>query len=100
MMSSKPDRRMETAAQILTAMANRNRLEILCLLAEGERSVSRLSATIGLAQSPLSQHLAKLRALDIVTTRRSGQSVLYSLRSDEVKRLLEVLNSLYHICPE
>lgn len=93
------DYNLELAARMLTAMANPNRLRILYLIADDERSVTQLSETVGLAQSPLSQHLAKLRELEIVSTRRAGQSVLYSLRSPEIGMLLDRLNALYHIRP-
>ena len=58
------------AEAMLKAVANRNRLVILCELLKGERSVSALQGAIGLSQSALSQHLARLRADKLVATRR------------------------------
>jgi DNA-binding transcriptional ArsR family regulator len=87
--------RADEAAELLTAMANPKRLLILCHLLEQERSVAELSGLVDLAQSPLSQHLAKLRALKLVATRREGQSVFYRVASLEVRQVLETLYGIY-----
>ena len=58
-------------------------------------SYGELSARVGLAQSPLSQHLARLRALKLVATRRDGQMILYRLASEGVAELLGTLNTIY-----
>lgn len=87
--------RAEEAAQLLTAMANPKRLLILCNLLEQERSVSELSRIVGLEQSPLSQHLSKLRALGLVKTRRDGQTIFYRLASAAVARVLTTLYDIY-----
>lgn len=83
------------AASLLAAMANRNRLMILCLLKEEELTVTQLGEKIGLAQSPLSQHLAKLREKQLVKTRRAGQSIYYSLQAHEAQSVLETLYTIY-----
>jgi DNA-binding transcriptional ArsR family regulator len=87
--------RADDAAQLLAAMANPKRLLILCNLLNEELSVNELEQRVRLAQSPLSQHLSKLRALRLVATRRKGQMVLYRLASDGVARLLETLHGIY-----
>jgi DNA-binding transcriptional ArsR family regulator len=87
--------RAEDAAQLLTAMANPKRLLILCNLVEQERSVSELSRIVGLEQSPLSQHLSKLRALRVVKTRRAGQTIYYRLSSEPVAQVLMTLYDIY-----
>lgn len=87
--------RAEEAAQLLSAMANPKRLLILCNLLDRERSVTELSSIVELEQSPLSQHLAKLRALGLVRTRRDGQSIYYRLASQEVWEVLETLYRIY-----
>jgi DNA-binding transcriptional ArsR family regulator len=74
-----------------------SRLMILCKLTEGELSVGELVEAIGLSQSALSQHLAKLRADRLVTTRRDAQTIYYRLTSAEASRVLEVLADIY--CP-
>lgn len=83
------------AAQLLEAMANPRRLLILCNLLEQELNVTQLGQRIALGQSALSQHLSRLRALGLVTARRDGQQVRYSLASDEVRRVLAVLYAIY-----
>ena len=83
------------AAELLTAMANPKRLLILCHLLDQELSVGELSERIDLAQSPLSQHLAKLRALRLVAVRRDGKSMFYRLASAEVGKVLTTLHGIY-----
>lgn len=85
----------DQATRLLTAMANSKRLLILCNLLDGEMNVTELGEKVGLAQSPLSQHLSKLRAWDFVKTRRDGQQIRYSLASDEVKQVLTTLYTIY-----
>lgn len=87
--------RAEEAAQLLTAMSNAKRLLILCNLVDAERSVGDLARIVGLEQSPLSQHLSKLRALGLVKTRRDGQTVFYRLASEPVTRVLITLHDIY-----
>ena len=81
----------DQATRLLTAMANSKRLLILCHLLEREMNVAELGEQVGLGQSPLSQHLSKLRAWDFVKTRRDGQQVYYSIASDAVRQVLETL---------
>ena len=85
----------EQATRLLTAMANSKRLLILCNLLEREMNVTELGDRVGLGQSPLSQHLSKLRAWDFVKTRRDGQQVYYSLASDAVEQVLTTLYGIY-----
>lgn len=87
--------RADEAAELLAAMSNPKRLLILCNLLDEELSVNELVARVGLAQSPLSQHLSKLRAMKLVATRRDGQMVLYRLASDGVARVLVTLHGIY-----
>jgi ArsR family transcriptional regulator, virulence genes transcriptional regulator len=85
----------DQATRLLTAMANSKRLLILCNLLDREMNVTELGDKVGLAQSPLSQHLSKLRAWDFVKTRREGQQVHYSLASDAVRQVLLTLYGIY-----
>lgn len=85
----------EEASRVLTAMANPKRLLALCSLIEGERSVGQLADAVGLSSTALSQHLGKMRALNLVATRREGQTIHYRLASREVRELLETLYRLY-----
>jgi DNA-binding transcriptional ArsR family regulator len=83
------------AEELLKALANSNRLMILCELKDGERSVSALERVVPLAQSALSQHLAKLRECGIVTTRREAQTIFYSLSDARVSRLMDALHEVF-----
>ncbi len=80
-----------SASDLLKAMANENRLIILCLLADGEKSVTQLEIGLDLRQPAVSQQLARLRADKLVSSRRDGKSILYSLASDEARRIIEML---------
>ncbi|KAF1721271.1 ArsR/SmtB family transcription factor [Pseudoxanthomonas wuyuanensis] len=83
------------AAQLLKALANEKRLLVLCLLAEGERSVGDLNALLDLSQSALSQHLAVLREEGLVATRRDAQSIFYSLVPGPAFELIQTLHGIY-----
>ena len=83
------------ASTLLKSMANENRLLILCQLVEGEKSVGELQSHLPLSQSALSQHLAILRRERLVKTRRSAQSIYYSLASEEAEAILSALSELY-----
>ncbi len=89
------EKNADAAAELLNAMANANRLAILCNLVEGEKPVTELVELVGLSQPALSQHLAKLRALKLVTTRRAGNVIHYSLASSEVEAVLNTLYGIY-----
>jgi len=83
------------AARLLKALANDNRLMILCVLAEDEASVSQLNKRITLSQSALSQHLALLRRDGLVRTRRSSQTIYYSLVPGPATQLIALLHEIY-----
>ena len=83
------------AAELLAAMAHRKRLMILCYLLNEELSVNALAERLDIAQPTLSQHLAKLRDLKLVTPRRDGNLVYYRLASTEVEQILRTLYSVY-----
>jgi DNA-binding transcriptional ArsR family regulator len=83
------------AESLLKALANRNRLLILCTLAGGEMSVSALNEHVPLGQSALSQHLAVLRALCIVTFRRESQTIYYSLAEGPAAAVMATLHAVY-----
>ncbi|TVR96828.1 MAG: ArsR family transcriptional regulator [Rhodospirillales bacterium] len=85
----------QRASALLKSMGNPHRLMILCRLAEGEKCVGELERAVGLSQSALSQHLARLRRDHLVTTRRSAQTIFYSLLGSEARTVIETLHSLY-----
>jgi DNA-binding transcriptional ArsR family regulator len=92
---AKAARKMEPhaikAAELLKALANEQRLMILCHLVQGPLSVGQLNERVPLSQSALSQHLAVLRESAVVQTERDSQTVTYSLPQGVVTRLIEVL---------
>ncbi len=85
----------QRASLLLKAMSNEHRLLILCQLVQGEKSVSELQDLVGLSQSALSQHLARLRRDDFVKSRRSAQTVYYSLAGHEALSVIGILYDLY-----
>lgn len=91
-MSAKAD----TVAEFLKGLANPHRLLILCVLAGGERSVTELIRATGIAQTSMSQHLAKLRAEQIVDFRREHRTLHYSIAHPAVRELMAVLYG--HFC--
>ena len=82
-------------ACMLKNLANPHRLLILCLLSEGELSVGQLADHIDLKQSPLSQHLARLRSEGLVKTRKESQTVFYSIADPNVEKIIGTLHSIY-----
>ena len=88
--------RADHAVVLLKALANERRLFILWyLLNVGEMCVGEMNKKLGLSQSALSQHLAWLRKDNLVTTRKEAQTVFYSLKSDEVREMIHLLNNIY-----
>lgn len=89
----------QRASELLKAMSNEKRLMILCYLAEGEKAVGEMERLVGLSQSALSQHLARLRRDGLVKTRRESQTIYYSLSGGEAGAVMETLHSLYCCAP-
>ena len=87
----------EVASDFLSAMANPKRLLILRVLVGGEIAVGALANQVGLSQSALSQHLARLREDGLVTFRRESQTLHYRVCDDRAARLLAVLKDIF--CP-
>ncbi len=76
------------ATDFLKALAHESRLVMLCILAEGEKSVSELEEILNLRQPTVSQQLARLRADGLVSTRRDGKTIYYSLASEEARTVI------------
>jgi DNA-binding transcriptional ArsR family regulator len=92
------DRMMDNAREasdFLKALAHETRLHLLCLLSEGERSVSELEATLSLRQPAVSQQLARLRLEGLVTTRRDGKTIYYSIADQDIKRVIALVHELF-----
>ena len=83
------------ASDLLKALSHESRLLILCLLAEGEKSVSELEQIMDMPQAAVSQQLARLRFDRLVNTRREGRVVYYSIASAEVSSIIETLYTLF-----
>ena len=75
--------------KLLKSMANERRLMILCALKKGEKSVGELEQIVGLSQSALSQHLARLRRDNVVQTRRQAQTIYYSLSCESLESVMD-----------
>lgn len=82
------------AETLLGAMASRHRLVVLEAIRRREMTVGEMCEVTGLSQSALSQHLAKLRAIEIVSTRREGQNIYYRCASYDVELLLDAITGL------
>jgi ArsR family transcriptional regulator len=83
-------------AGILRALANERRLMILCKLVEcGEDNVNALADAVGLSQSALSQHLARMREEGLVTFRRESQTLWYRIADPRVEQLFATLHKLF-----
>ena len=82
------------AAGMLKALSHEGRLLILCLLADGERSVSEIETIMDMPQAAVSQQLARLRLDGLVTARRAGRSIYYSTASRDVTRLITSLHQM------
>lgn len=86
------------ASAFLKTLANEHRLLILCALVEREMSVGELNTLVPLSQSALSQHLAGLRAAELVSTRRQGQTIFYAIASPTVRAVIQLLHDQF--CPD
>lgn len=85
----------ELASAFLKTLANKNRLVVLCALADGEKNVTELTEILGIRQPTLSQQLARLRAEKMVATRREQNQVYYRLLSDEAELVMGLVFELF-----
>jgi DNA-binding transcriptional ArsR family regulator len=83
------------ASELMRTLGHKDRLMILCHLISGEKSVGKLAGLLEIPQSPLSQHLARMRKENLVTTRREAQTIYYSIASNEAARMVELMHELY-----
>lgn len=86
---------IEAAASLLKALSNEKRLLIICVLHQEEKCVGDLEEIVGLSQSALSQHLARLRRDGLVKTRRDAQTIYYAIKDESVGRILEGLSRIF-----
>jgi DNA-binding transcriptional ArsR family regulator len=85
----------QEASEFLKALSHEARLVILCLLVEGEKSVAEIEEILSLRQPAVSQQLARLRADDLVETRRDGKNIYYSLARPEVRDIIAALHAAF-----
>jgi DNA-binding transcriptional ArsR family regulator len=83
------------AADFLKALAHENRLMILCILSQGEKSVSELERLLDLRQPTVSQQLARLRADGLVSARRDGKTIYYSVASPEARVIVGAVYQVF-----
>jgi ArsR family transcriptional regulator len=85
----------DRASSLMKTLGHKDRLMILCHLTDGEKSVGQIADLLEISQSPLSQHLSRMRREGLVDTRREAQTIYYSLKSGEASRIVEVLYELF-----
>ena len=85
----------QEASEFLKALSHEARLVILCLLVEGEKSVTEIEEMLSLRQPAVSQQLARLRADELVETRRDGKNIYYSLARPEVRDIIAALHAAF-----
>jgi DNA-binding transcriptional ArsR family regulator len=83
------------ASEFLKALSHEARLVILCLLVEGEKSVTEIEQILSLRQPAVSQQLARLRADKLVEARREGKNIFYSLARPEIRQVIEALHHAF-----
>ena len=83
------------ASDFLKALAHESRLMILCILAEGEKSVTELETILSLRQPTVSQQLARLRMDNLVATRRDGKTVYYKIGNESVGKIIEAVYDIF-----
>ncbi len=85
----------QQASEFLKALSHEARLVILCLLVEGEKSVTEIEQMLSLRQPAVSQQLARLRMDNLVETRRDGKNIYYSLARPEVREIIGALHAAF-----
>jgi DNA-binding transcriptional ArsR family regulator len=85
----------DRASELMKTLGHKDRLMVLCHLISGEKSVGELARLLDIPQSPLSQHLARMRKESLVTTRRDAQTIFYSIASEEASRIVGLMHELY-----
>src|SRR3984893_10103459 len=88
-------KRARKVSEFLKALAHESRLLILCLLCEGEKTVTDLEELLSLRQASVSQHLSRLRLDGLVEAKRNGKAIHYSLANDDVRAILGSLHAVF-----
>ncbi|MGD9639043.1 MAG: ArsR/SmtB family transcription factor [Alphaproteobacteria bacterium] len=85
---------LEKALGLIKALDNEKRLMILCMLCSKEMTVSEMAEASGLSLSPMSQHLAVLKNLDLVEYEKNGLNVIYRLKGDNIRDIIKTLKNI------
>lgn len=85
----------QEASDFLKALSHEGRLMILCSLAHGEKSVTELEHMLSSRQAAVSQQLARLRQERLISARRDGKQIFYSLTDDRARRIIEQVYELF-----
>ena len=93
--AQKMARAAQKASELMKTLGHKDRLMVLCHLTNGEKSVGELAGLLDIPQSPLSQHLARMRKESLVTTRREAQTIYYTIASGEAARFVTLMHELY-----
>jgi DNA-binding transcriptional ArsR family regulator len=86
----------ERQARICKAFAHPGRLQILDLLGSGEKGISDLQSALGISKTGMSQHVAILKSVGVITTRRNGKQIYCSLAMPEVKQACQLIRKVLH----
>lgn len=87
--------RCDEVARLLKLIAHPNKLRILCCLIDGDKTVSELEEYCGASQSSVSQYLVRMKSEKILTSKREGQTIRYSLSNLKIKKLLKKMQSVF-----
>ena len=85
----------DRASSLMKTLGHTDRLMILCHLSDGEKSVGQIARLLEISQSPVSQHLSRMRKEGIVATRREAQTIYYSIKSGEASKIVELLYEMF-----
>ena len=84
-----------SVSEVLKAISHESRLMAVCYIGQGEKSVQELESYLKTSQSNISQHLARLRTLGILKTRKEGNQVFYSLNDEKTGKLVEAIQQIF-----
>jgi len=88
-------RAAQKASELMKTLGHKDRLMVLCHLISGEKSVGELAGLLEIPQSPLSQHLARMRKESLVSTRREAQTIYYTIASADAARFVTLMHDIY-----
>jgi DNA-binding transcriptional ArsR family regulator len=88
------------ACNLLKSLSHESRLLMLCILSNGEKSVTELEEILQMRQSAVSQQLSRLRIDGLVEARREGKAIYYCLANEDVKKVISVLYDIYCAAPD